>query len=37
MPLRHLALKTRNLAATKRCSVDVLGRREAFPHPGYAD
>ena len=34
MPLRHLALKTRDLAATKRFYVEVLGLREAFPHPG---
>jgi catechol 2,3-dioxygenase-like lactoylglutathione lyase family enzyme len=34
MALRHLALKTRDLAATKRFYIDVLGLREAFPHPG---
>lgn len=34
VPLRHLALKTRDLAATKRFYVEVLGLREAFPHPG---
>lgn len=34
VPLRHLALKTRDLAATKRFYVEVLRLREAFPHPG---
>ena len=34
MPLRHLALKTRDLAATRRFYVEVLGLREAFSHPG---
>jgi catechol 2,3-dioxygenase-like lactoylglutathione lyase family enzyme len=34
MALRHLALKTRDLAATKRFYVDVRGLREAFPYPG---
>lgn len=34
VPLRHLALKTRDLAATRRFYVEVLGLREAFPHPG---
>jgi catechol 2,3-dioxygenase-like lactoylglutathione lyase family enzyme len=32
--LRHLALKTRDLAATERFYVEVLGRRVAFPHRG---
>ena len=34
MALRHLALKTRDLAATKRFYLGTLGLREAFPHPG---
>jgi catechol 2,3-dioxygenase-like lactoylglutathione lyase family enzyme len=34
MALRHLALKTRDLEATKRFYVEVLGLREAFRHPG---
>jgi len=34
MPLRHLALKSRDLAATERFYVDVLGLEIAFPHPG---
>ena len=34
MALRHLALKTRDLKATKRFYVEMLGLREAFPHPG---
>ena len=34
MPLRHLALKTRDLAATRRFYIDVLGLREAYPYPG---
>ncbi len=34
MALRHLALKTRDLEATRRFYVGVLGLREAFPHPG---
>jgi len=32
--LRHLALKTRDLAATARFYVDVLGLKTAFPHEG---
>jgi glyoxylase I family protein len=32
--LRHLALRTRDLEATKRFYVDVLGLEEAFEHPG---
>lgn len=32
--LRHLALKTRDLEATKRFYIDVLGLEEAFEHPG---
>ncbi len=32
--LRHLALKSRDLAATKRFYVDVLGLEIAFPHKG---
>jgi len=32
--LRHLALRTRDLAATERFYVEVLGLRVAFPHPG---
>jgi catechol 2,3-dioxygenase-like lactoylglutathione lyase family enzyme len=34
MPLRHLALKSGDLGATKRFYVEVLGLREAFRHPG---
>ena len=34
MPLRHIALKSRDLAATERFYVDVLGLEVAFPHPG---
>ena len=34
MPLRHLALKSRDLAATERFYVDLLGLRIAFPHRG---
>src|SRR5206468_6329680 len=32
--LRHIALKTRDLARTERFYVDVLGLRIAFPHDG---
>ena len=32
--LRHLALKTRDLAATERFYREVLGLRIAFPHEG---
>jgi catechol 2,3-dioxygenase-like lactoylglutathione lyase family enzyme len=32
--LRHLALKTRDLPATERFYVDLLGLRRAFPHEG---
>lgn len=32
--LRHLALKTRDLTATERFYVDVLGLELAFPHHG---
>ncbi len=32
--LRHLALKARDLAATERFYVDVLGLQVAFPHRG---
>ncbi|PYN86789.1 MAG: hypothetical protein DMD87_17430 [Candidatus Rokuibacteriota bacterium] len=32
--LRHLALKTRDLAGTERFYIDVLGLRPAFPHEG---
>ena len=32
--LRHLALKSRDLDATERFYVDVLGLRIAFPHSG---
>lgn len=32
--LRHLALKTRDLGLTERFYTDVLGLRQAFPHPG---
>ena len=32
--LRHLALKTRDLAATERFYIDVLGLKPAFPHEG---
>lgn len=34
MPLRHLALKTRDLAGTERFYRDVLGLEIAFPHAG---
>ena len=34
MGLRHLALKTRDLAATERFYTGVLGLRVAFRHPG---
>ena len=34
MPLRHLALRTRDLETTRRFYIGVLGLREAFPHPG---
>ena len=34
MPLRHLALKSRDLAATERFYVGVLGLEVAFPHAG---
>ncbi len=34
MPLRHLALRTHDLESTRRFYVEVLGLREAFPHPG---
>ncbi len=32
--LRHIALKTRDLARTRRFYVDVLGLEIAFPHRG---
>jgi catechol 2,3-dioxygenase-like lactoylglutathione lyase family enzyme len=32
--LRHLALKTRDLRATERFYIDVLGLERAFPHDG---
>jgi catechol 2,3-dioxygenase-like lactoylglutathione lyase family enzyme len=32
--LRHVALRSRNLRATERFYVDVLGLRVAFPHRG---
>ena len=32
--LRHLALRTRDLEATKRFYINVLGLEEAFEHPG---
>jgi catechol 2,3-dioxygenase-like lactoylglutathione lyase family enzyme len=32
--LRHIALKTRDIAATKRFYIDVLGFEVAFPHRG---
>jgi catechol 2,3-dioxygenase-like lactoylglutathione lyase family enzyme len=32
--LRHLALKTRDLAATERFYMDLLGLVRAFPHEG---
>ena len=32
--VRHLALRSRDLGATERFYVDVLGLRQAFPHPG---
>ena len=32
--LRHLALRSRDLAATERFYTEVLGLRIAFPHPG---
>jgi catechol 2,3-dioxygenase-like lactoylglutathione lyase family enzyme len=34
MPLRHLALKTRDLEKTERFYADVLGLERAFDHPG---
>lgn len=34
MSLRHVALRTRDLAATERFYVDVLGLQIAFPHRG---
>lgn len=34
MPLRHLALKTRDLRATERFYLDVLGLETAFSHRG---
>jgi len=34
MPLRHLALKSRDLAATERFYIDLLGLEIAFPHRG---
>lgn len=34
MALRHLALRTRDLETTRRFYIEVLGLREAFPHPG---
>lgn len=34
MKLRHVALKSRDLAATARFYIDVLGLRHAFEHPG---
>ena len=32
--LRHIALRTRDLRATERFWLDVLGLRVAFPHEG---
>jgi len=32
--LRHLALKTRDIRATERFYIDVLGLETAFPHRG---
>jgi catechol 2,3-dioxygenase-like lactoylglutathione lyase family enzyme len=32
--LRHLALRTRDLAGTERFYIDVLGLKPAFPHEG---
>jgi catechol 2,3-dioxygenase-like lactoylglutathione lyase family enzyme len=32
--LRHIALRSRDLRATERFYVDVLGLRVAFPHAG---
>jgi catechol 2,3-dioxygenase-like lactoylglutathione lyase family enzyme len=32
--LRHLALRTRDLARTERFYLDVLGLKPAFPHAG---
>ena len=34
MPLRHVALKSRDLTATERFYIDVLGLEIAFPHRG---
>ncbi|MBI4638610.1 MAG: VOC family protein [Candidatus Rokubacteria bacterium] len=34
MSLRHLALKTRDLRATERFYIDILGLETAFPHRG---
>ena len=34
MPLRHIALRTRDLPGTKRFYMECLGLREAFTHPG---
>lgn len=34
MSLRHVALRTRDLRATERFYVDVLGLKIAFPHEG---
>ena len=34
MPLRHLALKSRDLRATERFYIDLLGLEIAFPHRG---
>ncbi len=34
MALRHLALKSRGLEETRRFYMELLGLREAFPHPG---
>lgn len=32
--LRHIALRTRDLASTERFYTDVIGLRQAFPHRG---
>jgi catechol 2,3-dioxygenase-like lactoylglutathione lyase family enzyme len=34
MALRHVALRTDDLAGTQRFYVELLGLREAFAHPG---
>jgi catechol 2,3-dioxygenase-like lactoylglutathione lyase family enzyme len=34
MALSHIALRTRDLKATKRFYMEHLGLREAFKHPG---